>query len=141
MTYTKKQFIEDVKKEARALREHATEEEMDKLSLDLFDPQSRFYCIYGSLTGYCRSERAVELISKCCIRFFKGEALVFLANTEKGQEAKAISTVIKHVNGEKSDNPRHLVHVSAIETYIYMPDALNKNLIDYLKGNRNDLVL
>jgi hypothetical protein len=43
--------------------------------------------------------------------------------------------------GESWESPYTIEYISMIETYIATPDAKNKNLIDYLKGNRNDLVL
>jgi hypothetical protein len=139
MTYTKKQFIEDVKKEASALRKHATKEELDKLGIEILNPHSTDDCLYGQMTGYCRSERAVSLITKCCRRFLSIKALDAMLSA--GDSKTALTEIRKHVNGTKSEEPRRIKFISAIETYIGTPFAKNKNLIDYLKGNRNDLVL
>jgi hypothetical protein len=139
MTYTKKQFIEDVKKEARGLRKHATKEELAQLDFKNFDPLNEDDCIYGQCGGSCRSRRAVELITKCCRRFVKNE--VYIALSEAASLDDAMAGINRALNGERSESPYTIEYISMIETYIATPDAKNKNLIDYLKGNRNDLVL
>lgn len=141
MTYTKKQFIEDVKKEARALKETATAEELERLDMSKFDPEHQRKCIYGLATGNCRSHRAIELITKCCPRFVHSQALYRISCEKKEGSVEAFSIVPEFINGEKWEGEKNLAYVSTIETYIYLPEAKNKNLIDYLKGNRNDLVL
>jgi hypothetical protein len=118
-TYTKKQFIEDVKKEAMALKEHATREELGKLDFTILNPNSGHLCVYGQLTGMCDSDRADELIKECAPRLY-----VHL------DDFVAVPT-----------NNFENFYWSPIEKYILDDDAKNKNLIDYLKGNRNDLVL
>lgn len=148
MTYTKKQFIEDVKKEARALRRHATKREISQLSFEDLSPSSKYRCVYGLMTGNCFSERAAELIHACCKRYF-------ISSTEDGDsigDSAELGKVTRNVNGKKVpgvENATDLCihrnhwtfHLSSIEAYIMQPSAKNKNLIDYLKGNRNDLVL
>jgi hypothetical protein len=139
MTYTKKQFIEDVKKEARALREHATKDELDKLDFQTLKYDEPTACIYGQMAFQCRSERASELIGLCCKRFFNNDVL---GRIEFAKSRVSIDKAItEEVNGETCDDIGSMAHVSCIETYICLPDAQRKNLIDYLKGNRNDLVL
>lgn len=132
MTYTKKQFLEDVAKEARALKRHATKEELSWLNVKTFDPKDEELCIYGQITGMCRSKRAVELMTVCAKRFFKN--IVYNA-IDIGDN------ILDEVNGKKSHEPESMDFVSAIETYIATPDAKNKNLIAFLKDERKDLVL
>jgi len=71
MEYTIEQFHTDVAAEAKALREHATVEELHKLNIDILDPTLENKCIYGQITGDCFDIRATELIRLCCKRFFK----------------------------------------------------------------------
>lgn len=63
--YTVEQFKADVIAECVALREHATKEELGNLQYRIY-PDSTDRCIYGLMTGGCRTVRAKELIEKCC---------------------------------------------------------------------------
>jgi hypothetical protein len=141
MQYTKKQFFADVTAEATALREHATDEEKAKLDFDSLEPNSPSKCIYGLATGNCMSKRAAELINKCCQRFI-------INDDDNGIKEYGFVAVRKQVNGaiiegfvmERSVN-RDLLHFSSIEAYILLPEAKNKNLIAYIKGEKQKLVL
>lgn len=139
MTYTKKQFLEDVKKEAVVLKKHATKEELYRLDFSRLRYDEPISCIYGLVTGFCRNERAVELIGKCCTRFFHNDALGKIARSDDNTEAEKV--ISEFVNGPVSEKPRSMDFVSSIETYIYLKDAKRENLIDFLKGTRKDLVL
>lgn len=141
--YTQEQFLQDVANEAKLIKLHATPEEIDELNLDTFDPADSRSCIYGQMTGDCKSRRACELILLCCMRFIKNP----FYNIEEGFEG-----IKGYVNGEKIDrinNAQDLMqdrgatinHLSAIETYIMMPKANIENLIIFLKGEGEDLVL
>lgn len=143
MKYTKEQFIKDVKKEARALNKHATKEEKDRLSIELLNPDHQARCIYGLIGGNCRSMRSIELIEKCCPRYF-------LNRRDNAYREKKFKAVKANVNGTRIGNNTRfcllkekdtLEHFSSIEAYILIPWAKNKNLIDFLQGKRKDLVL
>lgn len=136
MTYTKEQFLSDVKAEAVALRQHATKEELGRLDADWMDPNDFTSCIYGQMTGNCNSKRAIELMQKCCTRFFK--------NLYK--EFYVFDDVSSAVNGEKCDlsgrkNDEMPKYFSAVETYIFTDEEKNENLISYLRGETDDLNL
>lgn len=145
-TYTFDQLKEDVRKEAEALRVHATQEELGRLNLSDFCPSSHYGCIYGMCTGDCHSVRAAELIEKCCVRYFhnKGEDTGgFTAIAHEGFDGLA-----KRVNGTSVDefvatrvNYGAVPHFSAIEAYILLPEARNANLISYLRGETETLEL
>jgi hypothetical protein len=122
-TYTEKQFIEDVKKEARALREHGTEAEIERLNLSTFDGKQSTSCIYGQMTGDCFSDRAETLIKSC--------APVFIAGNENGGPTNKI------LEADSKESLRW----SPIEKYAFENSDNCANLIAYLKGERNDLVL
>lgn len=140
MSYTKKQFLNDVKKEADALKSAASPSELSNLNFNSLDPDNMFKCIYGQMTGDCTNKRAANLIEKCCPRFF--------VNTHKSKDYEAgFTSVKKTVNGEKVDRfieertNCEIRHFSAIETYILMPDSKRENLINYLQGKSKKLVL
>jgi hypothetical protein len=144
-TYTFEQLKEDVRKEAEALRVHATKEELAQLNLKDFDPTEYDGCIYGMATGHCHSKRAIELIKKCCVRYFKNQG-------ESGKGLLSIQTegfagIVKRVNGatvndfvESRIRP-FPTHFSTIEAYILLPEANNANLIAFLKGETDNLEL
>jgi hypothetical protein len=140
MAYTKKQFIEDVKKEARALRGHATKEELEKLDFNSLDARSSYQCIYGQITGNCTSKRAHQLISKCCTRLIDFDEF-----TGKDIHEAASVTIDRPATPQllaKNRDFFNLKYISSIEGFIMLDnDAKNKNLIAYLKGETNDLVL
>jgi hypothetical protein len=144
--YTFEQLKEDVRKEAEALKVHATKEELKHINLKDFDPTSYSGCIYGMCTGDCHSERAAELIELCCVRFFRSRAdgtSGFTAIRYEGLEG-----LIKRVNGAKVDDFTATrtsmttpTHFSAIEAYILLPEANNANLIAFLRGEAETLEL
>lgn len=117
--YTFEQLKEDVRKEAEALRVHATKEERERLCLELLDPAHTEKCYYGLMTGECDSSRSVELISKCTQKFY-------------------------HV-GSKGPFPADRGFItnrwSPIEAYGTLPEAKNANLISYLRGETDTLTL
>ena len=149
-TYTKKQFIEDVKKEARPLRKHATKEELGKLSVVLLNPFSGESCIYGLTTGGCFSKRAATLIHACCKRFFKSRVNGSSLENETTENNFAYRTAVngKKIPGVQTSqqlfnhrNQFRNYHYSSIEAYIMFEWAKKDNLIAYLKGETNKLIL
>lgn len=140
MTYTKKQFLEDVAKEAKALRKHATKEELAKLDFKRLDPHSSYSCIYGQMTGNCVSERANDLISKCAKKLidFKEYAGWDISDAiETAVDKKPTKIFLSRHRKENILN-----FISSIEAFIMLnDDSKNENLIAYLKGETNDLKL
>lgn len=140
MTYTFEQLKEDVKKEAEALRVHATSEELGRLDFEQLDAEDMYKCIYGQMTGYCNSDRGVHLIETCAIRYIKDGDLTYVSRD-------GFERIQKYVNGATVTNLYHNrncdidVHYSAIEAYILLPEAKNANLIAYLRGETEILEL
>lgn len=133
MTYTFDQLKDDVRKEAEALRVHATKEERANLDLETFNPSYTSECIYGQMCEGCRSERAIDLIKKCCISFinncgFKPRSGDFDWND--------VYTTSDQVHKRET-----VSYLSAIEAYILLPEARNANLISYLRGETDNLEL
>ncbi len=56
---------QEVFNEALLLNQHTTQEEKDRLVVELVRPTSFIGCIYGLMTGDCGSDRACELIEAC----------------------------------------------------------------------------
>jgi hypothetical protein len=150
MKYTKAQLFEDVAREATLLKETATQIELQRISFYDLDPRYYTKCIYGQMTGDCFSDRAAYLIFNCCPRYFRSHSDDddIIEDVTKSKAAK----LEKFVNGEsvpgvkdsfglKQIRSHGDCHYSAIETYIMQPYAKNKNLIDFLRGRRGDLVL
>lgn len=119
-TYTFEQLKEDVRKEAEALRVHATKEELGRLSIATMQPNNVKLCYYGLMTGHCDSPRATELINKCAVVFFDSDS-----------DVDDMYPIYEFKD----------YRWSAIEFYIGLPEARNANLIAYLRGETNDLDL
>lgn len=116
--------------EAKALRKHATEEEIDRLNFDSFDPDDDRRCVYGQMTGFCMSERATDLIKKSCKRVYNRTTI-------------PTYTQESDLNGSPASKHR-LDFWSPIEVFIATkgnPDQknLNENLIQFIKGEIDSL--
>lgn len=143
MKYTAKRFFEDVKAEAMALKDHATPEEIAKLSFKDLRPDSPIMCIYGQMTGSCKTQRAADLVFACCQRFvendgdFMGEGMDAVLENVNGKRIKGIKT------GSELGTQRResITHFSAIEAYILIPEAKSASLIAFLKGESDTLEL
>jgi hypothetical protein len=141
MTYTFDQLKEDVRKEAEALRVHATSEERAQLNLQRLEPSHRRHCVYGMMTGDCFSGRSATLIKACTYRYFKPAVISDI-------ERHGFAGVQDNANGtevidflEERIEAIDPCHYSAIEAYILLPEARNENLIAYLKGETETLEL
>jgi hypothetical protein len=117
--YTFEQLKEDVRKEAEALRVHATKEERERLSFERLFPNLATSCIYGLTTGSCFSERAIELITQCAPVYYTTRLID--------------SIKIVHSYNDSRWSP--------IEVYTQQPEAQNANLIAYLRGETETLTL
>ena len=138
--YDKDRFIWEVTNEAIALRENATRDELNKLSLAVLNPMTEYGCIYGQMTGSCFSEKASDLIVQCCPRYFRSYAVT---------QYNHFGNVINNANGTKVVNFKNARkksskedrHFSAIEVYITLPNAKLKNLVSYLRKETDKLDL
>lgn len=114
-----KQLVVD---EATKLKQHATADELAGLDFERLDPRSPSMCIYGQMTGDCRSDRAIELLVLCAVSY----AL-------RAFYYKKPSSIILREFTES------LGAYSAIEFYIYQEAAKNKTLINFLKNKTTTL--
>jgi hypothetical protein len=141
-TYTFDQLKEDVRKEAEALRVHATKEEREKLDISKLQPEHRDRCIYGQMTGNCDSDRSIALIRSCAHRLIQDYGLTEIK--EQGFERIERKASIEPIEYdlEYIEEARMVgSHYSAIEAYILLPEAKNANLIAFLKGETDNLEL
>jgi hypothetical protein len=138
--YTFEQLKEDVRKEAEALKIHATKEERERLSFARFKPHQYDGCIYGQMCGYCHNLRAVDLIQKCTPRYFKDQSFTSIKHEGFGGIAKRVNGTTVEGFIEDRHNER-VGHFSAIEAYILLPEANNASLISYLRGETENLEL
>src|SRR5687767_8745177 len=135
--YTFEQLKEDVRKEAEALKIHATKEERERLDFSALNSTSVTNCIYGQMTGHCDSERSLYLIGKCAARYTRDYSLGLIY--EEG-----FSRISNHINGTEVCNlnkkrptvfdTEDISHYSMIEAYILLPEANNASLIAFLRG-------
>lgn len=118
-TYTFEQLKQDVKKEAEALRVHATAEERGRLDIETMIPSHCKKDIYGQMTGEFDSGRATELKQKCSSVFIDGD----IPNLELIDIHECFT--------DFSWTP--------IEYYELCAEANNASLIAYLKGETDTL--
>ena len=126
MDYDFDQLIWDTTNEAILLKLHATRRELSRLDFEMCDGLNAFRCIYGQLTGYCFSERALKLIQKCATVFFCSFDLNF-DNIDKASIKKSL-----HCSGE-------IRYYSAIEMYAAHPLANMPALVAFLKNQTQTL--
>ena len=113
---TKKYFKEQTIGELKALKKNATKGELRKLSIRNLRVSDRHNCIYGQMTGHCRSKRAMELIDKGCIKKIQVENQnPYKVNIPPVREGR-------------------LVYFSFLEKYIMEHYADNRSIIAWLKG-------
>jgi len=126
-----KELKDLVRDEAAKLKANATGEELNRLNLDTFWAMHSERCIYGQMTGFCRSKRAIKLLSQCAVSF-------------SGCVDEDTWATTPPVNGFVPVKPYHVYEIAAfspIEVYIAQPQAKNENLIAYLKGEKERLVI
>lgn len=133
MTIRMKKMWQLAIKEAVKLKKHATKKEISKLDISDFNPDSESRCIYGLMTGHCESERANELILKCCERVYSNTNSPSRANNKlNGAPTKQI------------EYSRLSQYTSPIETLIF-PRNCGKEagirIIRFLKGETRTLTI
>lgn len=111
--------------EAQHLRTFATKEERERLDFSNLHPANDKRCIYGQMCRGCFTDRATELVAQCAKPFSK-----FLTDYEPVPEEEG------WVNKYSTR-----LYFSPIEYYIIQKGANNENLINYLKGETDQLDL
>lgn len=137
---TKKQLLQDVRTEIEFLKTKLTQKERERLNFRTFNSNERGSCIYGQISGDCRNERAKDLIQECCKRVWHQ----YKHSRSKGITPGSTFTEVRSLlnGGLKPEMIRHnLDFISALEGYIQLKGAKNKEIIDYLKGKTEILSL
>ncbi len=140
----KADFLQAVMHEINMLKQHATPEELSKLDFGNLNGAFATTCIYGQMTGDCTTRRAKELMDASCIRVMD---INFI------QKDIDIDDPDFNVNGAytgQSWQPfeegfdriyRTYRYMSVLEAYIITKDAKNEEVIKYLKGEIDTLIL
>lgn len=127
-----KEMQDLVIKEAITLREQATQEELDNLNFSNLDGSHDHECIYGQMTGYCSSPRALSLILICATKVYK-----------RGNQVDHIMHNNKLNGTPKTKRTEGLSYVSPIEVFIHEPENVNNSnneaLVGFLKGRTKTL--
>lgn len=117
-----------VKKEAKKLKENATEKELSNLDFSNLRPSSSSSCIYGQLSGDCFNTRTSDLIHSCAERIYSstGDGLYKVK-----------------LNGKPEKKRTAYKHYSPIEVFIFQSrnreNGNNELLVKYLKGESKTL--
>lgn len=119
------------KKEAENLKQYATPEEINLLSIDNLDPNDVSRCIYGQMTGHCDSERAEELIIQCCEKVYDTSHLRsdFTRATLNG----------KPYTTEKTRRYSYYSPIELLITQRYGDYIAGRAIIKYLRGETSEL--
>jgi len=119
----KKDFLAEVMTEIEHIKAHATTQEVERLNISFFDHNSPEHCIYGQMTGHCKSERAKVL----CPKVYSGIGGVSNSKWRKFSEQN-----FDKLYGE----------YTPLEKYLYMTKWLmHRGIIRYLKGETQKLKL
>ncbi len=109
----------EVLAEAAKLRQYATAEERSRLN-NLLNPLDANRCIYGLMTGSCYSERANVLLRLCAVPY-SVDLTEYIRPYREWSSGQSIRSF------------------SAIEYYTAQFENPNLALIEYLRGDRNEL--
>lgn len=147
---TKKRFLNSVLKEVKALKQHATQEEIANLRMDEFNPFDTHSCIYGQLTGSCDSFRAKELMELSCVKVISNCELEidedYRANFRDIADTHYFEKNVNQTWDLISDNGdnkfyRDFEFLSALELYIALRGANIKGIMKFLRGEKEEVNL
>lgn len=131
--YIKQEFYDLVRQEAISLKRHGFKKELARLDFETLDPGNSDYCIYGQMTGSCFSNRAKSLILKCAPLMVGGVV-----------EAMYINGVPKNkmfILHKDQPGIHDRAYFSPIENYINLFSDDSEYLINFLKGETDELIL
>ena len=140
-------FLRDVRHEIESLRKNATEQEKDNLDFRTFYPNNFENCIYGQMTGDCRSPRAKELMDKSCVRVMDIELFGNVYGSNYEDKAFNVNGKYKSEKSWVDDDTeyynrnRQMNYLSVLEGYILLKNAKSENILAYIKGQINNLEL
>lgn len=123
--------------EATNLKRYATKEELSKLTYKNLDGGDQTLCVYGQMTGHCRTKRSYKLIRKCCKKIYEVQNhLNVITGSILSGKPKVLIDIYDRLD----------YYISPIEKflYIYKPNLVKKSikikkLIDFLKDETKEL--
>lgn len=143
---SEEEFLSLVMQEIENIKLHATPDQINRLDFSTLHPESYNDCIYGQMTGFCRSPIAAELINACTPVVLSVDGIKM---NECGGNFENLDR-IKMFKVSPTGAPLKIIPVSyasrlsMLEVYI-MTDkargAVNENIIDYIKGTTKKLNL
>ena len=145
--YNKKQFFQEVKEEIENIKKHTTIYEKQKLEFSWFHPNSGFDSIYGQLMGSSEFDQAIELIEKCCKRYCKftfqtqNNSFFKYKEIKKAMCGTEMPSDFVNYNRFAGRNLRNLTSYSLLEAYTKSEYANNENILSYIKGETDKLIL
>ena len=140
----KADFLQAVMHEINMLKQHAAPEELSKMDFGKLDGGYATTCIYGQITGDCTTRRAKELMDASCIR------VMDFNFPHRGIDIDDPHFNINGAYTGQSWSPfeegydktyRSYRYMSVLEAYIITKDAKNEEVIKYLKGEIDTLIL
>lgn len=122
---TREEFIEEVRAEIEHIKTNAKKKEIAKLDFLHFSFCSPWRCIYGQMTGDCRSPRAKKLYPK-----------KYVYTGSSGAGGRIPFSKQSFVEREDENN------FTPLEKYLYIVKTkTHENIIAYLKGEVETLEL
>lgn len=130
---TKEELIPYVLQEVEGLRKYATKEQKAKLDLNELNPKWDSECIYGLMTGSCKSLEAAELAAKCGLFISFGRV-----QTSNTTLKDTLSSLIEEPKVSRSSFNSTF---SPMEVYISIRPIDARNILRYIKGSIDELIL
>lgn len=124
-----KKLFELVIKEATDLKKYATKKQLSRLNIKTLNPDHTDLCIYGQMTGNCNSPEAQELILRCCERVYSTKNLDSYLIEKARLSGKPVIVTTTRIYR----------YMSPIEIFISRYPKYNDELIQFLKGKREEL--
>lgn len=126
-------ILDAVIQEVNSIKEHATANQINKLRIELLNPNNINKCIYGLMCGGCYSNEANELIKVC-----KPDVSFYTVNDET---ETCLARPVGFSGYLDSGGSDYRDSFTALEWYISKHRDNNPNIIAYLKGETETLTL
>lgn len=111
------------------LKKFAEKEEIENMNFYQLKVAHSDKCIYGQMTGSCESLRAIQLLKKCAVPVSDRSLDATMDN-----ELNAVYFSIGAMGGNRK-------YYSALEVWIFKYNKSNEDIIKFLKGEIETLIL
>lgn len=148
-----KEFYKIVEEEVKLLRENINEEEVSNIGI-MFESGYTQSCVYGQITGHCSSNRSKYLMNKCVSYWVSNSS--YLDDVRVGhmhsdydvcffEYRLSINSSLQDSSPyefvEDVEDSRNYYSYTPLEAYIMLYGSKDNEIIDYLKGDTNELNL